>query len=86
MSYKLQNLNVIKLVESEADRDRLKAKGFTDITPVENTTKTTTVDYNNYTLDDLKQLAKDKNIQGYSSMNKGDLVAALNALEGTDNK
>lgn len=34
-----------------------------------------------YTLEQLKSAAQEKGISGYSSMNKADLIAALNALE-----
>jgi len=33
MSFKLQNLNVIRIVETEAQKQRLIAQGFKDITP-----------------------------------------------------
>jgi hypothetical protein len=33
MSFKLQNLNVIRIVETEAQKQRLIAQGFEDITP-----------------------------------------------------
>ncbi|MCH3962686.1 MAG: hypothetical protein LKE46_00190 [Clostridium sp.] len=32
MSFKLQNLNVIRIVETEAQKQRLIAQGFKDIT------------------------------------------------------
>lgn len=35
------------------------------------------VNYNDFTLVELKSLAKDKNIDGYSKMNKGQLVELL---------
>lgn len=40
------------------------------------------VDYNSLTLNDLKQIAKEKNINNYSNMKKDDIVAALKKIEG----
>jgi len=40
------------------------------------------VDYNSLNLSDLKQIAKEKNINNYSNMKKDDLVAAIMEIEG----
>lgn len=39
------------------------------------------VDYDEMKIEDLKKLAKDKGIEGYSKMRKEELVAALEATE-----
>lgn len=40
------------------------------------------VDYDNLTLNDLKQIAKEKNVNNYSNMKKDDLIAELKEIEG----
>jgi len=40
------------------------------------------VDYDSLTLNDLKQIAKEKNINNYSNMKKDDLIAELKKIEG----
>ena len=73
--FKLKRLNVIRIVSSESEKTSLESQGFKEAPEV-------AINYNNYTLDDLKQLAKDKGIQGYSNMKKEDLVTAIKTLEG----
>lgn len=74
--YKLQKLNVEKIVTDENSRDKLIAQGFKlvgdkkeDVNP--------TGDINKLTVDKLKELAKEKGIEGYSNMKKEELIAAL---------
>ncbi|MBV4427151.1 Rho termination factor N-terminal domain-containing protein [Clostridium tyrobutyricum] len=43
--------------------------------------KEKTIDYDKLTLDDLKQIARDKELTGYSNMKKDDLIAELKKLE-----
>ncbi|MCD2345811.1 Rho termination factor N-terminal domain-containing protein [Clostridium guangxiense] len=40
------------------------------------------VDYDSLTLNDLKQIAKEKNVNNYSNMKKDDLIAELRKIEG----
>lgn len=47
----------------------------------EKLSKQETIDYNKLTLDDLKQIAKDKELVGYSNMKKDDLIAELKKFE-----
>lgn len=42
---------------------------------------TEVVDYDSLTLNDLKQMAKDKSMEGYSNMKKDDLIAELKKIE-----
>jgi hypothetical protein len=39
------------------------------------------IDYDNLTLNDLKQIAKNKNMDGYSNMKKDVLIAELKKIE-----
>lgn len=72
--FKMKNLNVIRIVQSEKERDELKSKGFKEMSVIP-------TDYSSMSLDELKKIANDKNIQGYSDMKKEDLVAVLNSIE-----
>ncbi|AZV58834.1 Rho termination factor N-terminal domain-containing protein [Clostridium sp. AWRP] len=75
--FKLQNLNVIRKVETEEEKSRLESQGFKEIGEVK-------PDYDDMIYNDLKQAAKEKNIEGYSSMKKEDLIAILKGLESEE--
>lgn len=94
--FKLKRLNVVRIVEDEISRDRLKLQGFKEIIEEkieqklaegeENTPEKsaeTPVDYDNMTADALRVIAKDKNINNYSNMKKDELIAALKAVDQT---
>ncbi len=72
--YKLQRLNVEKIAADEGARDKYIAQGFK---LVEENKDTAIVDINKLTVDKLKEIAKEKGIEGYSNMKKEDLIAAL---------
>ena len=57
-------------------KDALEGKGVKEETPAE--TKAETNDLNSKTVAELKELAKEKGIEGYTTMKKADLIAALN--------
>lgn len=74
--FKMQKLNVIRIAESEEQKSKLEAQGFEEIAEVK-------PDYNTYSYNDLKLAAKEKNIEGYSSMKKDDLLAVLKGIESS---
>lgn len=53
-------------------------KAYTPTTKEENVAG---IDYNEMTVKELKLIAKDKGIEGYSNMTKAELVAALETAE-----
>ncbi len=57
-------------------KDALEGKGVKEETPAE--TKAETNDLNSKTVAELKELAKEKGIEGYTTMKKAELIAALN--------
>ena len=57
-------------------KDALEGKGVKEETPAE--TKEATNDLNSKTVAQLKELAKEKGIEGYTTMKKAELIAALN--------
>ncbi len=76
--FKMQNLNVIKIALDITAKAKLEAKGFKEVAEI-------SLDYDNMTLDDLKGIAKEKNITGYSNMKKEDLIAVLKAYDDSNN-
>lgn len=65
-----------KNVEKEEVKEAKKAVKEEKVEPVEEKTEAT--DLSSLTLAELKAMAKDKNVKGYSTMKKADLIAALN--------
>lgn len=91
--FKLRRLNVVRIVEDEISRDRLKAHGFKEFIEEkiehkvaegeENApekSEETSLDYDSMTVDALRVIAKDKNINNYSNMKKDELITALKNL------
>lgn len=72
--FKLKKLNVVRIVETKEEKSTLESQGFEEVGEVK-------PDYDNMSYNDLKQIAKDKNVEGYFSMKKEDLVAVLKGLE-----
>jgi small subunit ribosomal protein S2 len=65
-----------KNVEKEEEKETKKAVKEEKVETVEEKTEAT--DLSSLTLAELKAMAKDKNVKGYSTMKKADLIAALN--------
>lgn len=66
---RMKKLNVVRIVPDD-QKDSFKSQGFEEIGEVE-------TDYSDMTVNDLRVLAKEKNISNYSNMNKDDLITAL---------
>lgn len=71
--FKLEKLNVVKIVETEQQRDKLLDDGFTLVGEEK-------ISIENLNLTELKEIAKSKDIEGYSNMKKDELVKALEGL------
>lgn len=68
--YRLQKLNVVKTVDNESAKENLIVQGFEVI-------KNKDDKYNGLKVDELKEFAKEKGIEGYSNMKKEELIVAL---------
>ncbi|AIY81491.1 hypothetical protein U728_721 [Clostridium botulinum 202F] len=78
--YKLQKLNVIKIVDNENAKEKLILQGFEVIENIDDEA----VKYNKLTVDKLKELAKEKGLENYSNMKKEELIAALKELDNAE--
>ncbi len=78
--YKLQKLNVIKIVDNENAKEKLILQGFEVIKNIDDEA----VKYNKLTVDKLKELAKEKGLENYSNMKKEELIAALKELDNAE--
>ncbi|MBE6071046.1 MAG: transcription termination factor Rho [Clostridium butyricum] len=74
--YKLQRLNVEKIAADESARDKYIAQGFKLVEDKKEDVNTKG-DIDKLKVDELKELAKQKGIEGYSNMKKEELIAAL---------
>lgn len=74
--YKLQKLNVEKIVLDESSMSKLLAQGF-KLVESEKTKDVDEKDYSVMTVQELQNLCKDNNLEGYSKLSKEDLVKFL---------
>jgi hypothetical protein len=78
--FKLERLNVVKIVETEYERDKLISKGFKEVveTPEESNEGKP---LDEMTVPELKAMAKEKGIEGHGNMKKEELLEVLGELE-----
>ena len=74
MGYRLRKENIERVVIKESEKNSLISDGYKLI---QDKVKEITVDYSKLTVDQLKELAKEKGIEGISNMKKDDLIKAL---------
>ena len=67
-------MNVVKVTNEEDVRDKLIAQGFELI---EKKNHDSIIDINQLTVEKLRELAKEKGLEGYSKLSKDELIKLL---------
>lgn len=78
----LKKFNVHKIVDSKEKAQKLISLGFSIFKDEENIIKTDdaekeVINYNSMTVEQLKNLCKENNLEGYSNLAKEDLIAFM---------
>lgn len=70
--YKLQKLNVERIVNDESSKNRLILQGYKLVEEKKQTNES--IDYSSLTLQELQSLCKENNLEGYTKLSKENLV------------
>lgn len=70
--YKLQKLNVERIVNDESSKNRLILQGYKLVEEKKQTSES--IDYSSLTLQELQSLCKENNLEGYTKLSKENLV------------
>ena len=72
--YQLKRMNVVKVTNDDDVRDRLVAQGFKLLEDKKDSSEN---NINQLTVEKLKELAKEKGLEGYSKLSKDELIKLL---------
>lgn len=73
--------NVERITSKEDVAEKLIREGYKEVTVAPADVAEDTLNYDEMKVEELRELAKEKDIEGYSKMKKEELVAALEAAE-----